>query len=171
VCCFFDPDLIAKRNPYSTNRRSPLSPEELNRIGWPIKNASLPQFWIYVSLALFFLIETLAACYDCCSARSPRHDFAKRQTERRRNGFPFMKVLRFLILFVCPVIDIFCAWHINSLRKRVSQSGWMRNNSENEWFSIGQLMPVFSLSSILFTLLESINIHGESLKSLEAFNL
>jgi hypothetical protein len=171
VSCFFDPDLIAKRNPYSPLLQKPLSSAQLDRIGRPIKNASLPEFWIYVSLALLFLTETFVACCDCWVARSKKNSFAEIQNNRKKKVFPYMRVLGYFVLTVCLGVDIFWAWHIYNLRKWTRESGWMKNNSEDEWVSLSQLMPVFSLTSVVFTLLGGIKIGRRGFKISKDYNV
>ena len=157
VSCFFDPDLIARSNPYAPNRTTPLTDLELDRIGRPVKSRSLPQLWIYVLLALCFIVKCIMEiAYFFSSNRSRASQMSKRKGSDTR-------IVWGLALCVTLATDLFCIWHIGSLRSFTKKSGWLEDGSENEMYSIGQLMPILALFAVLFVLFERVK-WGEETK-------
>lgn len=168
VSCFFDPDLILKRNPYSLQLKPQLTAKRLERIGAPVVNIALPQFWLYVCLACFFAVETLKALMGTCGGRylvrlrTKRYGATVKPMNERSTWSRYARCAwRILIFGVCLGTDVFCVWHIASLRMWVRASGWLgTDRSEDEIISVGQLMPVCALAGVVLMLSEKCKICG-----------
>jgi hypothetical protein len=160
--CFLDPDLIANDNPYSPNRTMQLTDAQLNQIGRPVKSIRLPELWFYGLLALLFLFAILVA-----SARLLRRcSRSKKQTD---SGRPNRCILscEVVVFLVCLATDIYCAWHINGLRLWASSSGWLKDSSDDEWFSVGQLIPLLALAGFLLLTLDHIEMGGKKSEAVD----
>lgn len=151
VACFLDPDLAERDGPYRSTRSFPLSNEQLDRIGRPIKSSHQPQiviFWVLVGTLLLGIVTHFL------EART-RHRESDQRTKKAKAAEFILPYIWFFILCMCLVTDLFCAAHIGSLRSWTKSSGWMIDGAENDLNSIGQLLPLFSLIPIVFSLVDS----------------
>ena len=168
VSCFLDPDLVADASPYrSTLRNSNL----LDRIGRPVKAYHLPQLWIYCCLLFALVLGISAHICEVFKRRPPpaqyhhvedgehahpaHHRHKPNDDKRRRSGWEVF--LWTVILSVCFATNVFGAWQINELRGWTRASGWMEDGAEDGVYSIGQLLPIFSLVLIVLSLSERVN--------------
>lgn len=150
VSCFFDPDLIRSENPYAPKRYPVvLVGSQLDRIGQPVKNYQLPELWIYILLALLFVASSVMSFINCFPARRLN---SQRAAKPARMDRPFYWPV---VLGFCLATDIFCVWHISQLRIWANGSGSLKDNSETQLDSVGQLLPLFGLASILLVLLDN----------------
>jgi hypothetical protein len=154
--CFFDPDLIRYSNPYSPMRmrNRPFSEAQMAIIGNPTKSKKIPEMGLYWTLAVLFLVALIISFAKCChcgnySRRAKRAGFQKKSKIA-------MKCFSALILAFCLSVDIYCAVHVSRLRAWAKASGWLKNNSENELSSLGQLMPIGTLAGISFLILDQL---------------
>ena len=138
VSCFLDPDLIYYSSPYATDRK--LDGAKLDRIGRAVKTITLPQFWIYCFLCVAL---TLGFFVNVFESTKHRHQHGKRKRTCVEG------LLWAFIFATCFATNVFCAWQIDGLRGWTRRSGWMRDGAEDNMFSIGQLLPLFSLVLIL----------------------
>ncbi|KAF2264987.1 hypothetical protein CC78DRAFT_216568 [Lojkania enalia] len=137
--CFLDPSLIATRSPYA----GALDEQKMSRIGWPVRTYELPEIWIYIFLVVTFVGASIAYAYNWlykCKYRS--NPFITLR------GFD-MRWLWAITLLPCLGTYFFCAWHIFRLRQWARLSGWMRDESEDDWSSVGQLLPLLTLLLLL----------------------
>ena len=150
VSCFLDPDLIAYASPYAPS--TPLTGDQLNRIGRPVKAHRLPQLYIYLFLSVAFVLGIVAHVYKACSHLILKRQYSK--TNRNKWETALFSALWNVIFSVCFATDVFCAWQIYGLGKWARESGWMEDGAEDGFYSIGQLLPIFSLVLIGLALLE-----------------
>ncbi|KAH8602062.1 hypothetical protein B0O99DRAFT_680210 [Bisporella sp. PMI_857] len=145
VSCFFDPDLIEQRSPFTRNGTTPLlTTAQIHLIGAPVKNISVPEIWIYLFMVLAFFVAFFAQiCWCCCGRRTGD------QKSRKGGCRWYIFLYWFFILMSCFITNSFCVWHINTSRAWVKGSGWMKDKSEDEWFALGQLLPVMALFYII----------------------
>lgn len=156
VSCFLDPDFVENESPYATKRQTHLTEVQLNRIGRPVKTHSLPQFWIYVCLVVALVMGIVAHIIEIMRRQRLALNPQKHKYRPRRSIGE--GVLWTFIFAICFATNIFCAWHIGSLRTWTRKSGWMEDGDEDGFYSIGQLLPIFSLVIILLSLLERYKI-------------
>jgi len=150
VSCFFDPDLIMHENPYAAKRKAKLSLTQIARIGKPIKNYQVPELWLYIFLTLLFVLSSLT---HLCTWLRARPQNADRQTKG-------ITLFTLVVVLLCLATDMFCAWHITRLRAWARLSGWLRDGREDEVFSLGQLMPLFALVSVVFMMMSRVSIRA-----------
>ena len=153
VSCFLDPDLIANASPYTQSTH--LTDDQLNRIGRSVEAHRLPQLSIYFFLLAALVSGIVAHVYEACRHhrrrhRAQYHSIQDGKTKRRKLEI----AVWFFIFSVCFATNVFCAWQINGLRKWARESGWMEDGAEDGFYSIGQLLPIFSLVLIGLALLE-----------------
>jgi hypothetical protein len=142
VSCFFDKDLVQRKNPYATEVNPPvLTDDQLNRMGPPIKTGYLPHITFYFFLLLFFIAGIFA---QCCSRR--RYKKAAKRADK------FLKVFRVLTFVLCAFVNGFCIIQSGWLRGWVAASGWFANGGEGDMSTIGQIMAVGALVLFVVTI-------------------
>lgn len=147
--CFLDPDLENRESPYAPYNPN-ITDLRLDRIGRSVKVKQLPEIWFYAIIALVFLIGPFVRRY--CHFNDPEFTYQESMILKRKRRWPGL-----LLLGACLASFMYSAWHIDQLRRWAKTSGWMKDNSEDEWLTIGQLLPLFALLLVVTSWLERDN--------------
>lgn len=143
VSCFLDPDLIDRESPWAPKRS--LTVAQLEDIGRPTTTWKLPQIWLFVLLTLFLCFS---GSMNFLNLVCKRPNWLQSSRKKSLLG----------IILLSLGIDIFCAFHMFMLKQWTSQSGWLEDKGEEGYYSIGQLLPLLSLASILIAILDAFTL-------------
>ncbi|CAG8951255.1 hypothetical protein HYFRA_00008003 [Hymenoscyphus fraxineus] len=184
VSCFFDMDLMnGKENPFSPHRaikkpgkpgkkkskpvyvHEPLTETQLSRqLGHPIQNYKIPHFYLYGLLTLSLILGIAFNIWQHFVV--DRRAKASKTTPKERRGLRRYArwAVRFLVYGISILCTVFCTVHILKLRSWAEHSGWLSDESESRWYSLGQLLPPMALGISLFMLLDSWGERGRRVK-------
>ena len=143
VSCFLDPDLINTASPYGPSLQHTLTDHQKTRIGGSKQFLRLPEIGLFIVLVVLLIIAVISHL-PCTRAR----------TKNRK--LQLWKAPLVAMIFYSLIVNIYCAYHILKLRLWTSRSGWMENKGEEGYYSIGQLLPLLSLATIVITALEEV---------------
>lgn len=139
--CFFDLDLENHESPYAPNHPN-INDLRLDRIGQPVKVKFIPQIWFYFFLLTVFLTGPFVRCF-CKFSYEIGYNYQIAMILKSKRVVPALE-----LLFICIPSSVYCAWHIYQLREWTKASGWMKDGSEDEPNTIGQLLPILAIGLV-----------------------